>query len=177
MKKLLAAGITACLLAAVLAGIGIYKYQKEQRAVEPEEEITNERTQRIEWRRVDPADFDAGEVQWVKIFSHHEEVEKSEDISLWLYPGEEEVAINGEEFALSEEQGKELRELILQYSHTVKDKEDEYWPDSDEYPDMLVLFQFDVRGGEDNKRYRASGALCYPDGWEEFIGDLKEIIL
>ena len=43
------------------------------------------------------------------------------------------------------------------------------------YPDMLVLFRFDMRGEE--KQYKADGALCYPDGREEFIEALKKIIL
>ena len=169
MKKILIGGMIACLVAVTaIAGIVIYRHQREQNTVEPEEK-------RVERQRVDPAEFEAEELCWVDLFSYNEEEETREDISLWLYPGEEEVTINGEKYALSEESGNELRELVLQYSQVVKEQEDEYWPHTSEYPDMLVLFKFDMRGEE--KQYKANGALCYPDGWEEFIEALKEIIL
>lgn len=73
---------------------------------------------------------------------------------------------------LNEEQIKELKNYIIDYSYTVHDKEDDYWPDTDEYPDMRLLFEYDIRfGGE---RYKQDGALCYPDGWDEFIEFLRE---
>lgn len=68
---------------------------------------------------------------------------------------------------LTEEQSKELKEYIIEYSYTVQDKEEDYWPDTDEYPDMNRLFVYDVR--YDEERYKEDGALCYPDGWAEFI--------
>lgn len=169
MKKILIGGMIVCLVAVtVVAGIAIYRYQGEQNGVEPEEK-------REERQRVDPAEFEKDEIDYVVISSHNEGGETLADISLWLYPGEEEARIDNETIELNEEQSDELRQLILQYSQTVKEKEDEYWPHTSEYPDMLVLFDFDMRGGE--KQYKADGALCYPDGWGEFIEDLKEIIL
>lgn len=169
MKKILIGGMIACLVAvAAIAGIVIYRYQGKQNGVEPEEK-------REERQRVDPAEFEKDEIDYVVISSHNEGGETLADISLWLYPGEEEARIDNETIELNEEQSDELRQLILQYSQTVKEKEDEYWPHTSEYPDMLVLFDFDMRGGE--KQYKADGALCYPDGWGEFIEDLKEIIL
>lgn len=158
-----------CLVAvAAIAGIVIYRYQGEQNGVEPEEKREGR-------QRVDPAEFEKDEIIWVILSSHNERGETLEDISLWLHPGEEEAEIDNETIKLNEEQSDELRQLILQYSQTVKEKEDEYWPHTSEYPDMLVLFNFDMRGEE--KQYKADGALCYPDGWEEFIEDLKKIIL
>lgn len=125
---------------------------------------------------VDPEEFEAKEILWFDLESRDEEItEKTEDISIQMYPGDTNAVINGEEYALSEEQCSELRELILEYSQRVKEKEDEYWPHTEEYPDMFRLFTFDMWG--EDKRYKEDGALCYPDGWEEFIGNLKGIII
>ncbi len=169
MKKIFIGVMIVCLVAvAAIAGIVIYRHQGEQNEVEPEEK-------RAERQRVEPKEFEKDEIDYVVLSSYNDRGEKLEDISLWLYPGEEEARIDNETIKLNEEQSDELRQLILQFSQTVKEQEDEYWPHTSEYPDMLVLFNFDMRGGE--KRYRADGALCYPDGWEEFIEALKEIIL
>lgn len=182
MKKIFIVKIAACLLvAAVIMGIGVFVYQGQKKPVDPEEEIVDEGTaepeEKREWReRVDdPAEFEAEEIYWFAVFSYNEAGGTTDDISLWLYPGEERATINDVEFALNEETSNELRELIFQYSRTVKEQEDEYWPHTSEYPDMRTLFRFDMRS--DEKQYKATGALCYPDGWEEFIKELKEIIL
>lgn len=169
MKKILVGGMIACLVAvAAIAGIVIYRHPEVQNTAEPEEKREGR-------QRVDPAEFEKDEIDYVVLSSHNEGGEMLEDISLWLYPGEEEARIDNETIKLNEEQSDELRQLILQYSQTIKEKEDEYWPHTSEYPDMLVLFYFDMRG--EKKQYKADGALCYPDGWEEFIEDLKEIVL
>ena len=125
--------------------------------------------EREERRRVDPEEFEAEEILWVDLMTYHEETDEREEISLWLDPGEGEADIDGETYELSDDRCNELQKLILEYSLRVKEQEDEYWPDTDEYPDMLVLFEFEMNGEE--KRYRDTGALCYPDGWEDFIGD------
>lgn len=80
------------------------------------------------------------------------------------------------EVVLSEEQCQELKDYIVDYSHKVKAKEKEYWPQTDEYPDMYMLFSYKVKYSVDEKNmeYRTSGALCYPDRWEEFIEKLME---
>ena len=41
---------------------------------------------------------------------------------------------------------------------------------------MNVLFEYDITFGdsENYKEYSADGALCYPDGWSEFIKTLME---
>lgn len=127
-------------------------------------------------QRVDPAEFKEEEILWFDLESRDEETAGlTEDISIELFPGDTKAVINREEYALSEDQCDRLRKFILEYSGTVREKKNAYWPQTEEYPDMLVLFEFEI-GGED-KRYRENGALCYPDGWEEFIEDLKEIIL
>ena len=130
--------------------------------------------ERKERRRVDPEEFEAEEILWVDLMTYHEETDEREELSLWLDPGEGEADIDGETYELSDDRCNELQKLILEYSLRVKEQEDEYWPDTDEYPDMLVLFEFEMNG--EVKRYRATGALCYPDGWEDFIEELKKII-
>lgn len=129
--------------------------------------------EREERRRVDPEEFEAEEILWVDLMTYHEETDEREEISLWLDPGEGEADIDGETYELSDDRCNELQKLILEYSLTVEEKRDEYWPTGD-YPAMPVLFQFEMTGWE--KYYAASGALCYPDGWKEFVGTLKEIV-
>lgn len=73
---------------------------------------------------------------------------------------------------LTKEQCDELKELIIEYSSTVEKQEKEYWPQSDEYPEMMLLFEYELWLGE--QRYKQDGALCYPDGWSEFIETLME---
>ncbi len=69
--------------------------------------------------------------------------------------------------SLTEEQIKELKEYVIEYSYKVQEKKDEYWPHYDEYPEMAVLFRYELWYGEE--KYKEDGALCYPDGWDEFI--------
>lgn len=81
------------------------------------------------------------------------------------------LVVDDMETTLSEEQCKELQELIFTYSYQVLEQEYDYWPHTEEYPEMLVLFQYKVYYGEE--KYSADGALCYPDGWEEFLKTLE----
>ncbi len=78
------------------------------------------------------------------------------------------------EVILTEEQCQELREQIVEYSHTVQDKEKDYWPQEDEYPEMEILFMYEIWFGNDEyyEEYRQNGALCYPDGWDAFVENL-----
>lgn len=78
------------------------------------------------------------------------------------------------EVILKEEQCQELREQIVEYSHTVQEKEKDYWPQTDEYPAMMVLFEYEIWFGDDEyyEKYRQNGALCYPDGWDAFVEKL-----
>lgn len=78
------------------------------------------------------------------------------------------------EFELNEEQCERLKELILQYGSKVEEKSEYYWPNTDEYPDMRRLFCFEVWSEE--IIYKETGALCYPDGWEEFWQEMEDII-
>lgn len=74
--------------------------------------------------------------------------------------------------SLTDEQLTELRGLVKDYSYTVQGQEKDYWPDLEEYPPLLVLFEYEIEFGEG--RYATDGALCYPDGWGEFVDKLLE---
>lgn len=127
-------------------------------------------------QRVDPAEFEADDIIWFDLeYRDEETADLTEDISIEMYPGDTTAVINKEEYTLSEDQCSKLREFILEYSKTVKEKKDEYWPQTEEYPAMLILFKFEIRG--EDKRYKETGALCYPDGLEGFIENLKEMII
>ena len=78
------------------------------------------------------------------------------------------------EITLTKEQCQELKERIVEYTYTVKEGEKDYWPQSDEYPEMLVLFRYEIWYGdsEDYEEYRETGALCYPEGWDDFVESL-----
>lgn len=161
MKKFFAAALvlavitTGCSHGGVISDEGTTEPKKEQRAA--------------------PAEFEADEILWFDLEYRDEETsDLTEDISIEMYPGDTTAVINKKEYALSEEQCSKLREFILEYSGTVKEKENTYWPQTEEYPAMITLFKFEI-GGED-KRYKETGALCYPDGWEVFIENLKEMI-
>lgn len=126
-------------------------------------------------QRVDPSEFEADEILWFDLECRDEETaDLTEDISIEMYPGDTTAVINKEEYELSEEQCSKLREFILEYSGTVKENKNAYWPQTEEYPAMITLFKFEIRG--EDKRYKETGALCYPDGWEVFIENLKEMI-
>ena len=77
------------------------------------------------------------------------------------------------EVELTEEQCQRLKEYVVEYTYKVKAKEKEYWPQTDEYPAMYGLFSYEIKFGEDEE-YSQTGALCYPDGWEEFLDMLIE---
>lgn len=81
------------------------------------------------------------------------------------------LVVDDMENTLSEEQCKELQKLIFTYSYQVLEQEYDYWPHTEEYPEMSMLFCYIVYYGEE--KYSADGALCYPDGWEEFLKTLE----
>lgn len=77
------------------------------------------------------------------------------------------LAINDEVFELTDEQNDEILTYMTEFSIAVKDKEYDYWPHEDEYPEMFILFKYSVN------HQRWNGALCYPDNWDEMIDYLK----
>lgn len=84
--------------------------------------------------------------------------------------------LSPKEVVLTEEQCQALKEYIVEYSHKVKAKEKEYWPQASEYPPMFILFRYEIRFGdsENYQEYKADGALCCPDKWDEFVKMLME---
>lgn len=80
------------------------------------------------------------------------------------------------ELTLTDEQCDELKKYVVDYSRKVEAQKEDYWPQTDEYPEMFIMFTYDIAFGDsdDYKEYRESGALCYPDGWSEFIKTLME---
>lgn len=163
MKKkwIIAVAVLILLAAVVISAFAIYRYK------------TNEVNQKAGSQK--EVALENMEILAFDLFSYHEDPEKMEDIHLWLDPENGEADVNGEQLELNEEQCGKLRELIAQYALIVREQEYEYWPHTPEYPDMLTLFRFEI-WGEEEERYKADGALCYPDGWEEFIEELKKII-
>lgn len=118
-------------------------------------------------------------ISYLFVISRNEETEKEKSIEVniderWMVINESDLfekEPEEEKITLTEDQCQELRKLILDYSYQVHDKEHDYWPDTEEYPPMLVLFEYKVCYGEES--YSDDGALCYPDGWEEFIKTLE----
>ena len=111
----------------------------------------------------------------VSIESFDEENANTTYIEIYFYDGtlrrRTMPGSTSEEIVLTETQCKELRKYIAEYSHTVKEKEQEYWPQTSEYPEMLILFSYEICFDDNGhyKDYKESGALCYPDGWNDFI--------
>lgn len=105
--------------------------------------------------------------------------EENTSISFWVNDNKIDVSgyYRGEAFEkkLSDDNANEFINEIVNYSPNVQEKEYDYWPHTEEYPEMLVLFRYDVTF-ENGYRYRTDGALCYPDGWAEFVERLFEII-
>lgn len=105
--------------------------------------------------------------------------EKNTRISFFVMDGKIEVSgqYYGEEFetSLTDEKMETFVNEIVNYSTTVQEKENDYWPHTDEYPEMYVLFEYTILFDNEYK-YRMDGAECYPDGWDEFIERIAEII-
>ncbi|MCQ2527720.1 MAG: hypothetical protein MJ108_01220 [Saccharofermentans sp.] len=80
------------------------------------------------------------------------------------------LTINGEKYTLTDEQSDDILIYMTEFSLAVEAKEYDYWPHSEEYPDMFVLFEYSVN------HQRWDGALCYPDNWNEMIDYLKSSV-
>ena len=75
-------------------------------------------------------------------------------------------------YALDEIQVEQLKSLLSKYTLTVYDDKP-YWPTGD-YCTMIELFEFIVTYKDGS--FREYGATHYPDGWDQFIRDLRELI-
>ena len=85
------------------------------------------------------------------------------------------VCIAGQEeevCPLDDAQVEGLRRLLSEYALTVYDGAP-YWPTGD-YCTMELLFYFSVY--HDGGTYQENGATRYPDGWAEFIENMKGLI-
>lgn len=85
------------------------------------------------------------------------------------------IEIEGQTYTLDEEKKQELMEYMYDYSRAVVDGKEKYWPDTDEYPDMKILFRYNIYYGteDDFDVVKMDGANCYPDDWNETIRKLK----
>lgn len=105
--------------------------------------------------------------------------EKNTRISFFVMDGK--IDVSGEycgesfESILTDEKMEKFMNEIVNYSTTVQEKENDYWPHTDEYPEMYVLFDYTILFDNEYK-YRMDGAECYPDGWDEFIARIVKII-
>lgn len=83
----------------------------------------------------------------------------------------------GESFEsfLTDDKMEEFINEIANYSPKVQEKEYDYWPHTDEYPEMYVLFDY-ILLFDNGYKYRMDGAECYPDDWDDFIERLVKII-
>lgn len=79
-----------------------------------------------------------------------------------------------EKYLLDKKQIDGLERLLSEYALTVYEDQP-YWPASDNYCTMIELFDFSV--DYDKGSYREYGATHYPEGWDEFIQSLKELII
>ena len=68
----------------------------------------------------------------------------------------------------------EMSDLFDHYIPVIREKEKEYWPETDEYPAMLQLFGVEFTY-TDGSSYSQDGALIYPDGWDDFTGQLLSL--
>ncbi|NBH70474.1 hypothetical protein D3Z51_00175 [Clostridiaceae bacterium] len=78
-----------------------------------------------------------------------------------------------ETYLLDSEQIDSLSRLLSGYALTVHDGSP-YWPRGD-YCTMIVCFEFGI--WYDGGYYRENGALGWPEGWDEFIEVLDELII
>ena len=89
------------------------------------------------------------------------------------------IRIEGQEeetYLLDSGQIDSLNRLLLDYTVTVHEGSP-YWPTGD-YCTMTELFDYQVSyDGDYDDYYSESGALTWPEGWDEFIEELNEQIV
>lgn len=172
MRRLMVAFLFICALVC-MTGCTIFN---KQNGIGSDNTGTTEKDERTD----DLETLTADNLFCLNIDSYSEE-DSEEDIRIVIYFDEGTICSGkAKEFwdddtmpevkSLTEEQIKELKQYVIEYSYKVQEKKDDYWPHYDEYPEMAVLFRYDLWYGEE--KYREDGALCYPDGWDEFIETL-----
>lgn len=68
---------------------------------------------------------------------------------------------------------EKIQKIICDYCKVIERKKHDYWPSTDEYEAMFVLWEVNFRNEDGLFSYRKSGALCYPDDWEEFLESIE----
>lgn len=76
------------------------------------------------------------------------------------------------DYPLDEAQVEGLRRLLSEYAITIYEG-GSYWPTGD-YCTMVELFDFWI--SYDKGSYHETGAQRYPEGWEDFRDELRELI-
>ncbi len=75
---------------------------------------------------------------------------------------------------LSSEQVANIRQKVSEYNIRVAQDINLYWPHTEEYPAMRIIFWYDVESTE--KKYDVDGACDLPPFFEEFLDELFDII-
>jgi len=79
------------------------------------------------------------------------------------------------EIDLTDDKMEQFINEIIEYAPTVQEREYDYWPHSDEYPEMYVLFEYELLF-ENGYKYKMDGANCYPADWNQFVNKIVELI-
>lgn len=83
---------------------------------------------------------------------------------------------------LSNNQIEQLKTILCNYSNIVSNESDKYWPDSDEYPAMPIIFSYNVIFRADNSEnvdipeVCYDGALAKPTNYDKIFNDIVNII-
>lgn len=110
-----------------------------------------------------------------------DDCEAREDIDIMMYPDQPatvtfsyEGQVMAKEVPLSDAQVKRIQNVVADYNIEVAKDANAYWPHTEEYPAMEVLFDYSVTAKD--KSYRSDGARCTPPGFNLFMRDLTNII-
>lgn len=80
------------------------------------------------------------------------------------------------EYNLDLDTAKKLQQLICDYCKVIAKDEDRYWPNTEEYPAMLVLWDAEFRNEDSSFLYTTSGALEFPENWDEFMLEIESYL-
>lgn len=74
------------------------------------------------------------------------------------------ITINSTGYLLEPDQLAELTAYMENYNDIVRAGNDNYWPTTSEYPDLALLFRYEIEGSTSEV---FSGAVSYPDSWND----------
>ena len=134
----------------------------------------------------DPRPVEGDFISYARFSLCDEETMESEDISLFYgasgapsyvvsYQKTNETVVDN--IKVSSETGDKLSAAIIEYFKNYNTN-GSYWPDSEEYPAMLVLFDFamDIERDGQVHTFKGDGATGIPVGYENFFREMVEII-